>query len=82
MSILTISSLENFIVIHRLSSYFFKFIFILSVLAFVKERMSGASGSRKPNMDEIMQKWETLKCEWYNNKLMSNLMLLWDQIKS
>ena len=33
-------------------------------------------------MDEIMQKWESLKCEWYNNKVMANLMILWDQIKA
>ncbi|XP_019229637.1 PREDICTED: uncharacterized protein LOC109210639 [Nicotiana attenuata] len=46
------------------------------------EKMSGASGSRKPNMDEIMMKWQSLKCEWYNNKPMANLMLLWDAIKA
>ncbi|XP_019260163.1 PREDICTED: mitochondrial distribution and morphology protein 12-like [Nicotiana attenuata] len=44
--------------------------------------MSGASGSGKPNMDEIMKKWESLKCEWYNNKPMANLILLWNKIKA
>ncbi|XP_070057817.1 uncharacterized protein [Nicotiana tomentosiformis] len=55
---------------------------VITAFKLLKKIMSDASGSRKLTMDELMQKWESLKSDWNSTVPMANLMQKWEQLKA